>query len=454
VQGRAALLALLLLLLLPACQENASDPSDEICRADPGAPSGVNAGLHRPAPGRAPAGPTAGATPALRPALAGRGAGPTDARARHRPASLAREAAGAAGPGEREPAGAPRILQDGLAALGPAARVGRPEAAPRTRFSFAVISDTHEAVRCALGQGRWLLPAIAYLNRRRPAFVVALGDLVAGGGDCDLAPRAAGWGSTQDQLAELKRELIDRLEVPLVPVAGNHDLSVEHSRRATGAKASWRRFWRDHAGAVLPAARAGDPAGHHRFTHRGVGLALLAHEGDYGPSAAELAWIDRTVRPGDLVFRHVGPYGLSCTPEGFCGGALRGYGRIDPADLPEHLQRAGARALFSGHSHAFYDGVCDGLRYVNTGTLAGRALETLAGWHRSPGRFRQAFVWVDVLEDGNLRVTLLVWSPERERFEALDKRELPARLRSRREARPGYDEGVNATCLRPAAARR
>jgi hypothetical protein len=108
------------------------------------------------------------------------------------------------------------------------------------------------------------------------------------------------------------------------------------------------------------------------------------------------------------------------------------------------LKRKRIRALFSGHSHAFYDGVCDGLRYINTGSTGRRAMEYLIGWRRSPYKDRQSFVWVDVADDKSFKVSFYVWNGRR--FVKFDKKHFPATIKAKNKNRLFYREGVKAVC--------
>ncbi len=193
--------------------------------------------------------------------------------------------------------------------------------ASRVRFSFAVISDTHSYLACRPEQGPRLPDAVALINSLRPAFVIGLGDLIAGGGDC------AWWterhkSPAQDQLLELRRVLLDELDAPFVPVSGNHDLTPTNSRDRAAPRVAWTRFWRAHRRHLLPALRGADASESWRFTYKGVGFALISSYGTVGLKRREMRWIRANVRPGDLVFRHVNPFGMSCASGADCGCAV------------------------------------------------------------------------------------------------------------------------------------
>lgn len=339
----------------------------------------------------------------------------------------------------------------------PLAEWSDPEAAPVTwcvdrrpdrrgvRFSFAILSDTHSYHACQTGQGPRLRDAIGVLNARRPDFVLGLGDLIAGGGDCGkwLGPKKA---PAHDQLIELRRLLLEELEVPFVPVSGNHDLTPADSTDRKEPTRAWTKFWRTHRRFLLPAVRQADASESYRFTYKGVGFALISSYGTVGLKAREMGWIRKHVRAGDLVFRHVNPFGVSCGVGGDCGCGVGHQKLRRPERLVKLLKKTRVRTLFSGHTHAFYDGVCNGLHFVNTGSLGDRSMEWINGWNDSPYRKKQAFVWVDVLRSGKLRITFHVWNPSCGCFRPFDPSHFPAVIKTRPRPRFGQYEGITATC--------
>lgn len=321
-------------------------------------------------------------------------------------------------------------------------------AATRGQFSFAVLSDTHSYTSCALKQGRWIESALEIINRRKPDFVIGLGDLVAGGGDClDLGSKGASV-DLERQLDHLDEALLSRLEAPFVPVSGNHDLSTMFSRSSSYPKRAWHRFWRAKRKRLLKGVASQVQRTSFRFQHKGVGFAMIGYYGSYGFSNQERKWIRANLKPGDLVFRHVNPYVITMEAPGKPGYAVRGNEIREYTQLTEIIKRRRVKALFSGHTHAFYDGVCDGLRFINTGSLADRAMEYIEGLERTTYHKRQAFVWVDVLggKSKRIKVTFYVYDGSCNCFRVFDKTSFPPIILSRRHRRNGYDEGVPAVC--------
>ncbi len=331
-------------------------------------------------------------------------------------------------------------------------------------FSFAVIADTHEYRTCRIRQGVHVARALKVIVPRRPAFVVGLGDLIAGGGDCRKRSQRSPRHTTDQQLQEVRRQILERLPMPFVPVAGNHDLLPEFSSKPGFARRAWRAFWRANVMHTVPAQVAADPGESYRFTHRGMGIAVIGFYGTEGLHTAELDWIRANVQPGDLVFRHINPFGVSCIHERLCGIAITDEGPERTDRLVPLLKNRGVRALFSGHTHAFYEGDCDGLRFINVGSLGDRSMEYVRGWGRSPYRKRQAFTWVDVYPGGRLRVTFHVWrdaprgaaskgfgtggkATKQGCFEAFDPNHFPAKVHVHHVRQRGLIMGVRARCV-------
>jgi predicted phosphodiesterase len=313
-------------------------------------------------------------------------------------------------------------------------------------FSFAVISDTNNEENCALGQGQWLKPALKIFDRRKPDFVVGLGDLVAGGGDCREADGDEHKANLEEQLQEFKKEFLDKLNVPFVPVAGNHDLDTENSTNERYPWRIWKRFWEENAPHLLKAAAPRIKSRYFRFTHQDVGFVALGYK-FYGLGRDELYWARKNIKPGDVVFRHINLHGISCAEPDDCGFAIRSFGVSRYERLVEVFKKQKVKALFAAHTHAFYDGVCDGLRFVNTGSLSDRGMEYLIGWKRSRYKNRQAFVWVDVMKDRSLRVNFYVYNRRCRCFRIFSKRQFPRKIKAKRVDRGGHDEGVKATCV-------
>lgn len=321
-------------------------------------------------------------------------------------------------------------------------------------FRFAVISDTHNAHECGLGQGSLLGKAVDEINSLAPDFVVALGDLVAGGGDClehsamrsnsiETGPLFAG---LEEQLHELYAELVDRLEVPLVVVEGNHDLATKSSENKEYPREVWKEFWQSNRNALLKQTRSRRYLRSHRFRHKGIGFVVLGYYDSLGLEKEELKWVRKNVRAGDIVFRHVNLYGVACCMKGYCGFAIRNDSIREYEKLHEVLKKKRIKAIFSGHTHAFYHGICDGVQFINTGSLGDRSLEFVKGWEDSPFRENHAYVIVEVLSDTSVNVRFRIFDTGENRFMDFDPAEFPPEVHVHRVRRFGYEEGIDAVC--------
>jgi 3',5'-cyclic AMP phosphodiesterase CpdA len=96
-------------------------------------------------------------------------------------------------------------------------------------FHFAVISDTHtHRTADPAAQSETMHCIIDELNLLRPDFVLHAGDLIRGYTDDEARLKLEHAGV---------QEALSRLEAPLYPAIGNHDVREEVSARV------WREFW-------------------------------------------------------------------------------------------------------------------------------------------------------------------------------------------------------------------
>ncbi|GEM_PF-6322902 len=302
-------------------------------------------------------------------------------------------------------------------------------------FSFAVISDTPE--KDIATQGEALINSVAFLNEKKPEFIVLLGDMTANG--------------KQEEFNTLNEVFVKKITAPLVPVAGNHDF-------LNGGSKNWYKFWKNQSSKLLPEYNSATLCGKEspdprfrKFTYKGIGFDLIDPYFDghkYGLTQQELDCIDSNVTAGDLVFRHVTPYGLTCQDDGkICGSSVLGItpgGLTDIDQLPKHLISKNAGAIFAAHTHGYYHGKCNGLEYVNNGTLGLRAREYVKGW--TAADIADSFTWVDVTGNG-ITVTTYVYNPFTKTF-APQTKNFPDTVTSQltKSAHDDEMEGVNATC--------
>ncbi len=317
---------------------------------------------------------------------------------------------------------------------------------PRKTIRFVVISDTHDYRMCKAQQGKALGRAVALINELHPDFVVGLGDLVAGGGDCERTADSS--EPLEVQLDIFRKEVLDRLEVPFVLVEGNHGLQTEGSSDPKVPRKVWEKFWMGMSSHLLPQARFHKRYHRsYRFRYKGQGFVVLGYYGTFGLDERELDWADAHIQRGDIVFRHVNLFGISCSMPGRCGFAIRSTRTPDYDRIAELLVKRKVKALFSGHTHAFYDGTCNGLRFVNTGSLGSRSMEWVKGWDDSPYRAKQSFVYVEVFPDGKVRTRFFVYEDGCDCFEPFDPANFPTKVTATRIMHLHYLEGVPATCI-------
>lgn len=325
---------------------------------------------------------------------------------------------------------------------------------PTMAWSFAVISDTPEGDDTT--QGEALINSIAFLNEKKPDFIVLLGDLTANG--------------ITDEFDTFSDVFLKKVNAPVVPVAGNHDfvIKTEKKTKAIISKGpiNWYNFWKKQNTKLLSEYKSATLCGtetpgprFRRFTYKGIGFTLIDPYFDdhkYGLTQTELDCIDSNVAAGDLVFRHVTPYGLTCDKSGTpCGSSVLGVngGVADIDKLPKKLISKNAKALFAGHTHGYYHGKCDGLEYINNGTLGLRAREYVKGW--TAADIADSFSWVDIDDgSGNMKVTIYVYDESNKTFKPQTKNfpntvistlALSAHTETG-EKGPKEKEGVNATC--------
>lgn len=314
------------------------------------------------------------------------------------------------------------------------------------RFRFALISDTHDQTTCGVGQGRWVAKAIRIINRLRPAFVVGVGDVAAGGGDCLKQDPEGALPDLEIQLAEFRENVLEKLEVPYVNVEGNHELSNAESHDPHYPRRTWEKFWLGARRFLLPRIRRRRYRRSYRFKYRGIGFVVLGYYGHWGLAEREYRWARRHIRKGDIVFRHVNLFGVSCQTANDCGFAIRNE-EIEEYEVFYRLLKARrVKALISGHTHAFYHGVCGGLQFINNGSLGSRSMEYVAGWKDSPYRDKQAFAIVDVMQNRSLRVHFFVYDEACDCFTTFDPKRFPETIEVERIQREDYEEGVAATC--------
>src|SRR3989338_8945014 len=250
----------------------------------------------------------------------------------------------------------------------PASLSPPPPPSGNIKFSFAVISDTPDgdcddpgsSATSPITQGEAVSKAKDFINSKKPAFVISAGDLTSG--ECSANNKKVGQSLAIDQLNEFKNVFLDGLTVPFVPLAGNHDFFKSTSPNI------WYTFWDEQTNKLLPAYNSRQTCGSStisknnlvsRFEYNGKGFVLInpgyiGHK--YGLPQEELDCINQLAKPGDLVFRHVSPFGVSCEAKNpsTCGrSVLNPSGDVTEVEqLPQLLKQKNIAALYAGHTHA------------------------------------------------------------------------------------------------------
>lgn len=219
-------------------------------------------------------------------------------------------------------------------------------------FTFAVFGDRTGGPREGVSV---LEQAVVDVNLIGPDLVMTVGDLVQGYND------TAAW-------LEESREyhgIMERLDMPWFPVAGNHDVYWRGPERPEDEHESnyeqhfgplWYAFEHKDAWFVVLYSDEGDPR---------TGRKSFGDPECQRMSPEQFAWLDRTLERAHgaqhvFVFLH--------HPRWLEGGYGDDWRRVHT-----RLARAGnVRAVFAGHIHRMrYDGVRDGIEYFALATVGG-----------------------------------------------------------------------------------
>jgi predicted phosphodiesterase len=212
-------------------------------------------------------------------------------------------------------------------------------------FEFAILADTHlgpvdgvspspwETNRLANARAR---AAIAQINRRNPAFVVHLGDMV------HPVPAHPGYLPA----AQRFREIFGSLEAPLHLVAGNHDVGDKPTAwsPAPAINARFMKLYEENFGRQF-----------YSFGHAGARFVVVNNalfNSDLPEAAAQWAWLEQELAGHEriFIFTHYPAYlrdeGESEHSDNIAEPARRRFLSL--------VRRHRVEAVFAGHVHNFF----------------------------------------------------------------------------------------------------
>jgi len=213
-------------------------------------------------------------------------------------------------------------------------------AAPNAEFHFVVMGDNRPKWNAedVITQNEDFRGNIRRVNARKPAFAVIIGDLIHGYTD-DPELIEAEWDAYD--------EACKQFEVPLVSIAGNHDIWNEQSRRIWQERRGALYFSWDHGGCHFIALNSEIPGQIDRIT--GEQLQWLRSDLERARGARRI-----------FVFVHKP---LWSRPPAGADGKNQWDRDVHPL-LAEH----GVDTVFAGHIHHYrLHPTRDGVRYVVTG---------------------------------------------------------------------------------------
>lgn len=254
-------------------------------------------------------------------------------------------------------------------------------------LSVAVISDLNGSYGSA-DYDPSVAAAVARIVAIRPDLVISTGDMVAGQRrDPHLlaAEIDAMWAGFQRAVAA---PLADA-GIPLIATPGNHDASAYAGLAAE--RAAYARIWADPPTGVVMVDDARWPFRYAVALDDALFVSLdVTTVGALAPE--EMAWVEALLdrereRRAVVLFSHlpIWPLAQGRETEVAGGGALAAL-----------LTAGGADLYLSGHYHAYYPGVFDGVLYVAQACLGGGPRRLVGESARSP----KALTLIEIAEDG------------------------------------------------------
>lgn len=295
---------------------------------------------------------------------------------------------------------------------------GAAAAAPEHPLRVVVISDLNESY----GSTRYsthVTQAVRRIEQLRPALVLSTGDMVAGQ---RLAPPLtrpeleAMWASFHHTVSDS----LARAAVPFAVVAGNHDAAA--GERFALEREVFRAQWLPRKPALDYVDAAGYPFRYAFAVGPVLFVALDATAVGHLPDS-EKRWLAELLQARGagyryrVVFSHLPLWPFT---EGRATEILG-----DPA-LERILQQHRVDLVLSGHHHAYYPGVKDGLRYVSQACL-GAAARPLLGTRQ---RAEHAITVIEFPTEGGAPLVEAYRAPDF--TEPIHRHTLPAQIVSPR----------------------
>jgi 3',5'-cyclic AMP phosphodiesterase CpdA len=242
-------------------------------------------------------------------------------------------------------------------------------AASKARFDFVHFTDTH--LQPELGAVDGVAQCFEQINRVKPAFTIAGGDLVM---DADLKPK-----DRARQVYGLYMDVHKRLQMPVHAILGNHDIvGMQASSGVKPEDPDFGKGWFEE--------RFGKR--YRSFTHQGWHFVLLdsvrvANRGFTGGIDAEqLAWLK-----ADLAALPQGTPVVAVTHVPLVSAALQivpdtwkspeTYLIVNSVEVLETFKPYNLKAVLQGHTHIRESVVHRGVQFLTSGAVC-------ANWWKGP----------------------------------------------------------------------
>lgn len=257
-------------------------------------------------------------------------------------------------------------------------------------FRIAVISDLNGSYG-STRYGDAVHAAIARITDMKPDLVISTGDMVAGQQTNPHLP--------DDQVTAMWRAFdaavttpLAEAGIPFVVTPGNHDASAyggfEQEREI------YSRVWGSRAPDLDFVDRADFPF-RYALSANGVLLVSLDVTTLGALSNSQFAWLDDLLtqeaprHKAVVLFSHLPLWPFA---------EKRQNDVIGDPKLQDLLVRHGVDLYLSGHHHAYYPGVADGILMVSQSCLGSGPRVLLGATHRSP----KSFTFIDIADDGTI----------------------------------------------------